>query len=479
MTLTRGARLATRKKSKADDRMGDATPNTDRLPPDDPGAEQAVLGAILMSNGACVPQCQLSITPEHFFDLSRRIIYGHAMACFEKDRMVDLVSLNQALKDTGELEAVSPQELLSACMDVCVSVANLPVWLEALCAKWRARRAINIGSTLVATVYNNPAEVDAALASADVELMDLISGQSNVSSHSSGAIAAAALNEVERRHQLGGKLSGIATGWWDLDTMTNGLQRGQQTILGARPSVGKSALAGNLIEHVCLRDKIPTLMVSLEMSMEQFMSRMASSYTRVLADRVKTGSLLEGDFPKLASFFAAVKDSPLFFLDCVVKRLTCAEIAASIRIHAETNGVQLVVVDYLQIVRPTKSKQKRTDEVSEISSTLRRTAVATNTTVFALAQLNRDSEKDKPRAPKLTDLRECGQIEQDADCVLLLHRTQSDDEEAGKAFLNVAKQRDGATGLVHLTWLPQFCRFENAAKVSQEDYPQPRPPYAD
>lgn len=470
--------MAPRRKTSESNGMG-AGIAADRLPPHDDGAEQACIGAILVSNGKCVPECQVAITPDHFYTVHRRTMYERALICFEKDRLVDQISLSQALQDAGELEAAGGHTALATCADACISVSNLPVWLESMSAKWRARRAIQIGTEMVSVVYDNPGEIDVALASADAQLMELISGQSNVSSQHSKSIAHATINEIERRHQLEGRLSGLASGYIDLDKLTNGLQRGQQTILGARPSVGKSALSGNIIEHACLRDKVPTLMISLEMSMAQFMSRMSASYSRVLAENVKTGVLTERDFAKLARFFTTVKESPLYFIDCVVKRLTSAEISAAIRIHAETHGVQLVIVDYLQLIQPRKAKAKRTDEVAEISSTLRRAAVATNTAVLAIAQLNRESEKEKvPRHPRLTDLRESGQIEQDADCVMLLHRSKGDQDS--EAFLNVAKQRDGATGIVNLTFLKEYCRFESTSKVSDEDVPRSgRNPYPD
>lgn len=462
--------MATRSKAK---RNGvDLDIVADRLPPSDTSAEQACIGAILESKGKCLPECQLNITSEHFFNLQTRTMYEHALVCFEKDKTVDPILFRQSMLDAGVLDGIGGDAAISVCRDLCHSASNIAFWLESMAAKWRARRAIQIGAEITAAVFDNPAEIESILAAADTQLMELISANKNIRSQGAKAIVQTTIDEIEHRHQLGGQLSGLPSGFVDLDHYTNGLQLGQQTILGARPSIGKSALSGNIIEHCCLRGKVPTLMVSLEMSMAQFMSRMSASWSKILATNVKTGKLTESDFKKLSRFFATVRESPLYFIDCVVKRMTCAEIAAAIRIHAETYGVKLVVVDYLQIVQPTKSKQKRTDEVAEISSTLRRAAVATNTAVLAIAQLNRESEKDKPRAPRLTDLRECGQIEQDADCVLLLHRNKS--EDSGEAFLNVAKQRDGATGMIELTWLKEYCRFESASKISDRDVPAER-----
>ncbi len=442
-------------------------PLTDRLPPSDAGAEEAIIGAILVSNGRCVPECQTALSPEHFYDLRWRLAFEKALALCESQKVVDSISLLQALRDSGELEKAGGETLVAKAVEACHSPANLPVWIESLVSKFRARRAIQIGTELVSSVYDDPSEADPAIASADESLMQLIAGNRNQSARHSDEIVLATLAEIEKRHQAGGKLTGLPTGFRDLDELTNGLQLGQQIILGARPMVGKSALCGNIIEHACLDQKIPTLMISLEMSLEQFMSRMSASFSRIEAERVKKGTLTEDDFKKITRFFSVVKASPLHFIDCVVKRLTSSEISAAIRIHAETHGVKLVVIDYLQIVRPAKSKQKRTDEVGEISSTLRRAAVATGTCVLAVAQLNRDSDKDKPRSPRLTDLRESGQIEQDADCVLLLHRSGNN----GEASVHVAKQRDGATDLIPLHWQAEYCRFNDAAKIAEDDVP--------
>lgn len=271
-------------------------------------------------------------------------------------------------------------------------------------------------------------------------------------------IARRLTDDLERRFNLNGELSGIATGFRAFDQMTDGLQLGEQTIIAARPSVGKTAIALNIVQHATFLNKVPTLFVSLEMSEQALGRRLLAGQTSMVMSQIRAGSYREGDFAAMGRFNARLSEAPITIMNGVMG-LDARTIANEIK-RAAKRGVRLVVIDYLQKIRSVTRNEKRTYEVAEVSGMIRAAAVENKVALVTLAQLNRESDK-KERNPRLTDLADSGQIERDADTVALLHRPGSSEGAGTEALLIVAKQRDGETGIVHLTWDGPHCRFEN------------------
>jgi replicative DNA helicase len=266
------------------------------------------------------------------------------------------------------------------------------------------------------------------------------------------------IDDLEWRSNLNGARSGLSTGFVELDNMLDGLQLGEMVVIGARPSIGKTAIGINIIHRVAVVEKIPSLFISLEMSSKALMRRVLSSSHDISMSSIRRGRFTEGEFKSVAKHNNTHLERQMFIIEAI-SGLDINRLCASARGLVRRHGIKLIVVDYLQKVKPSRSLEKRTYEVAEVSGALKALAVATNTAVVALAQLNRESEKSKSGIPHMSDLGDSGQIERDADVVALLHRDKND--PTGKTTLIVAKQRDGETGMVDLKFNGPFARFEN------------------
>ncbi|HPC61541.1 MAG TPA: replicative DNA helicase, partial [Verrucomicrobiota bacterium] len=288
-----------------------------------------------------------------------------------------------------------------------------------------------------------------------------------------------AINTIEDYHQRQGMLTGIATGFPDLDKMTSGLHGGEMVVIAARPSMGKTSLAMNIAEHVAVDLKLPVGVFSLEMTSESLVLRMLCSRSRVNLRNVREGFLAERDFPKLTGAAGILASAPLFIDDS--GGLSILQLRAKARRMFQQYKIKLFVIDYLQLLHSTSRRaENRQQEIADISNGIKALAKELNVPVIVLSQLNRELEREKNRKPRMSDLRESGAIEQDADLIGLLYKPNADDEEAAAPAaeedavpvnLLIAKQRNGPTGDVHLTFLKPYTRFESAAKVSDEDMP--------
>jgi replicative DNA helicase len=289
-----------------------------------------------------------------------------------------------------------------------------------------------------------------------------------------------AITQVENYFNRQGELGGLATGFTDLDRMTDGMHGGEMIVIAARPSMGKTSLAMNIAESVVLNQRLPVGVFSLEMTAESLVLRMLCSNARVNLRNIREGFMSESDFPKLTSAAGKMSSAPLYIDD--TPALSILQLRTRARRMWQQYGVKLFVIDYLQLLNSTsrRAQENRQQEIAEISSGLKALAKELSVPVIVLAQLNRELEKDKNRKPRMSDLRESGSIEQDADLVGLLYKPSNDDEDAppledsGDGIpvnLLVAKQRNGPTGDVHLTFLKSYTRFESAAKISDEDIP--------
>ncbi len=459
-----------------------AAPNVDRLPPHAPEAEQGVLGCVLLAPNECMGICieKLKDGAETFYDLRHQTIFSTLVEMFDKREAIDVITLQQRLKDKQLLEEVGGIAYLSSLPDAVPSAANLSYYLDIAQEKYLLRRMIHTCTEVVGRVYDYEGEVDALMDEVERDILRI--SESRVQSHTDTIkdLVKKAINTIEDFHQRQGMLTGVGTGFTDFDKMTSGLHAGEMIVIAARPSMGKTSLAMNIAEHVAIDQKLPVGVFSLEMTAESLVLRILCSRSRVNLRNVREGFLAERDFPKLTGAAGKLANAPLFIDDS--SALSILQLRAKARRMAQQYGVKLFVVDYLQLLHSTARRaENRQQEIADISSGIKALAKELKVPVIVLSQLNRELEREKNRKPRLSDLRESGAIEQDADVVGLLYKPKSggDDEDGGlgdeqeveAVNLLIAKQRNGPTGDVELTFLKPYTRFENAAKVSDDDVP--------
>lgn len=452
----------------------------DRLPPHSPEAEQGVLGCMLLSPRDCVPQViiKLNGNPDVMYDLRHQTIMAHMIQMSENGKEIDVITLQQRLKDFELLEECSGIQYLNALQDTVPSSANLSYYTDIVLEKYLLRRAVQICTDVVSRVYECQSDVYQLLDEIERDVLSIRGNLGRTESYGAKELVQQSLSDIEIMAKRDGSISGIATGFADFDKMTDGLHPGDMVIIAARPSMGKTSLAMNIAEQIVLRAKLPVGVFSLEMTARSLMTRAICSNARVNLRNVRDGFLAEVDFPKLVNAAGRLSASLLRIDDTA--SLSIMSLRARARAMWQQYGIKLFVVDYLQLLHSTtrRSAENRQQEVTEISSGIKALAKELNVPIIVLSQLNRQLERDKNRKPKLADLRESGAIEQDADVVGLLYKPKFDDEdeveEADGIPVNllIAKQRNGPTGDVALTFLKPYTRFESAARVSDDDVPE-------
>ena len=459
------------------------TPVVDRLPPHSPEAEQGMLGCILLSPNESMPQCieKFKGNAEVLYDLRNRTIFEVLTQMYDQREAIDTITLHQRLKDRQFLEQIGGVAYLSGLADSVPSAANLSYYLEIVQEKFLLRRMIHVCTDIVGRVYDYQGEVDALMDEVERDILRI--SESRVSEAADGMkqLVNRAITTIEEFHARQGQLSGIGTGFRDLDKMTSGLHAGEMIVIAARPSLGKTSLAMNIAEYAAVEQGLPVGVFSLEMTAEALVLRMLCSRARVNLRNIREGFLAEQDFPKLTTAAGLLARSPLFIDD--TSGLSILQLRAKARRLQQQHQIKLFVVDYLQLLHSSSRRvDNRQQEIADISSGIKALAKELEVPIIVLSQLNRDFEKDKSRKPNMADLRESGSIEQDADLVGLLYRSDPEDptkrrdseddalsEDVLPINLLIAKQRNGPTGDVHLVFQRSYTRFESAAKISDAD----------
>jgi replicative DNA helicase len=455
----------------------------DRLPPHDIQMEMGVLGCTLLDPNQCIGECIEKLKDDGksaFYDLRHQTIYETLSEMFNARQPIDLITVQQNLKDRQLLEQVGGIAYLSQLQDAVPSAANLSYYLEKTREKYLLRKLIQTCSGVVGRIYDYEGDVEALLDEVEKEILHVNESREQNEVKDVKKLVNEALVTIEHFFNRKGELSGVATGFPDLDKMTDGLHGGEMIIVAARPSMGKTSLAMNIAEHVALELGLPVAVFSLEMSASSLILRMLCSLARVNMRSIRDGFMSESDFPKLMTASGRLAGAKLLIDDTA--GLSILQLRARARRMHQQHGIKLFVIDYLQLLNSTarRSQENRQQEIADISSGIKALAKELNVPVIVLSQLNRELEKDKSRKPRLSDLRESGSIEQDADLVGLLYKPNAGDEEDGTTpdendgvavNLLIAKQRNGPTGDVNLTFLKPYTRFESAAKFSDDDVP--------
>lgn len=435
-----------------------------------------MLGCVMLSPQDCLGICLEKFKKglEVFYDLRHQAIYDTLVEMYDSKKPIDLITLQENLKLKNQLDAVGGIPYLSALPDAVPSAANLEYYIEIVREKYVLRKMIQTCTGVVGRVYEHEGKVDGLLDEVERDILKIAEDRIENTSMKMKDLVHRAINTIEDYHQRQGMLTGIGTGFLDFDKMTSGLHGGEMIVIAARPSMGKTSLVMNIVEHAVLEEKQPVGVFSLEMTAESLVLRMLCSRARVNMRNIRDGFLAERDFPKLTGAAGKLANAPLYIDDTA--GLSILQLRAKARRMYQQYGIKMVVIDYLQLLNASGTRvENRQQEVAMISNGVKALAKELNVPVIVLSQLNRELEKDKSRKPRLSDLRESGAIEQDADLIALLYKPNegdddedkpAQDQEAIPVNLLIAKQRNGPTGDVHLTFFKGYTRFESAAKVA-------------
>ncbi len=437
-----------------------------KLPPYSLEAEQAVLGGLMLDNEAWDTVAD-RVSEEDFYRADHRLIFRSIQFLADSNEPRDTVTLSEWLKEQGKLEEAGGLAYLGTLAKDTPSAANIRAYADIVRERSILRALVKVGTEIS----------DMGFASQGRKSNDLINeAEAKVFAiaddrRRSGSgfqpikrLLTKAIDHIDEMFRSGNAISGLATGLTDFDDMTGGLQRGDLVIVAGRPSMGKTSFAMNLVEHICIRDKQPTAVFSMEMPGEQLAVRMISSLGRVDQKRLRTGDLQESDWPRVTSSVSIMSEAPLFIDD--TPALSPAELRARSRRLQREHGLDLIVVDYLQLMQVPGTSENRTTEISEISRGLKALAKELNVPVIALSQLNRSLEQRPNKRPMMSDLRESGSIEQDADVIVFIYRDEVYNKETdrkGVAEVIIGKQRNGPIGTCETAFLGQYTRFENLA----------------
>ncbi|HET7269563.1 MAG TPA: replicative DNA helicase [Rubrobacter sp.] len=442
-----------------------------RVPPHDLDAERAVIGAMLVSESAVAAVAE-RLAAEDFYSEVHRIIYGAMMRLYSRGEPIDQLTLTNELRSVNEFERIGGRPYVFQIVESVPTAANAGRYAEIVRGKALLRAVIDVGSRITEDAFREPENVSEALDSAE----QLIYGVSNRTLREHLApvseLAQGALDMIQRLYEQEGEVTGVETGFEDLDRLTTGFHKSDLVILAARPAMGKTAMALNAVWHAAGEKKMPVAIFSLEMSKEQLVQRLISQTTRIPAQALRSGNVKAEDWPKLVRAVAEVSKAPIWIDDTA--GVTLMEIRAKVRRLASQLNVagemplSLVVVDYLQLmVGQGNRSENRQQEIAEISRGLKVLARDLDVPVLALAQLSRAVEARHDKRPLLSDLRDSGAIEQDADMVMFLYRDEyynPDSDDKGIAEVIVGKHRNGPTGKVQLAWLEQYTKFASLAR---------------
>lgn len=434
-----------------------------RLPPQNVEAERSVLGAMLLDKDA-IGIATEALDESWFYDDAHRILYHAILDLYSTNKNVDLVTLTNKLKNENLLEKVGGVAYISSIIDFVPTSANVEHYAHIVKEKGVLRKLIQNATQIISSCYQAKDSVEGMVDNAErliFEVADLKQRQQSI--HIKDLVKAG-IEKIDMFYKDKRHITGIPTGFTEIDKKTSGLQNSDLIIIAGRPGMGKSALAVSMLQNAAIQHKFSAAFFSLEMSKEQLTHRMLCGQARVDAYKLRSGYLSSEDWPSLTKAASELSKASIFIDD--TPAISVMELRAKARRLKANYGISLLVVDYLQLMRASRRTESRQQEISDISQALKALAKELDIPIIALSQLSRAVENRTDRKPQLSDLRESGAIEQDADVVMLLVREElyvSTDENRGIAVVDVAKHRNGPTGEIKLTFIKEYMRFENLA----------------
>ncbi len=436
----------------------------DRLPPQDVAAEQGVLGSMLLSKDAIADVVE-EVRGTDFYRPAHETVYETILDLYGRGEPADAVTVSAELQRSGELGRIGGAPYLHTLIESVPSAANAGYYAAIVREKAILRRLVDAGARITQLGYSGDGDISDVVDRAQSEIYGVTDKRASEDYLPLGEIMEATLDEIEAIGSRGGQMVGVPTGFTDLDALTNGLHPGQLVIVAARPGVGKSILALNLARAASIHGGLASVMFSLEMGRTEITMRLLSAEARVPLQHMRQGSMSDDDWARLARRMGEVSGAPLFIDDS--PNMTLMEIRAKCRRLRQRNDLRLVIIDYLQLMTSGKRVESRQVEVSEFSRNLKLLAKELEVPVVAVAQLNRGPEQRTDKRPMLSDLRESGSLEQDADMVILLHREDAYERESsrpGEADFIVAKHRNGPTANITVAFQGHYQRFVDMAQ---------------
>ncbi len=449
--------------------MKDIDYSLHKVPPQNIEAEQSILGGILLDNHAVNSVLEI-LEAGDFYSEAHRKIFSSIVDLSEKNEPSDLITLSNILRDKKQIDNVGGMAYLASLVDNVPSAANIAYYSKIVKEKSILRRLIGASTEILNKSYNTTEDVENVLDDAEHAIFEISENKIKPSFFPLKDIIKDSFKAIEKLYEKKALITGITTGFEELDRLTAGFQKSELIIIAGRPSMGKTALAINMAQNAAIEMGIPIALFSLEMSKEQLAIRMLSSEARVDSQRLRKGFLGETDWPKLTTAAGRLSDASIYIDD--TPAISVLEMKAKSRRLKAEKGLGLIVLDYLQLMRGRNTSLPREQEISEISRSLKALAKELDVPVVALSQLNRQVEARTDKRPYMADLRESGAIEQDADVILFIYRDElynksEDNPEKGLAEIIIGKQRNGPTGKVKLAFLNEYTRFENLTTTKE------------
>ena len=436
-----------------------------KVPPHDTEAEQAVLGSMLTDVDAVVDAIEI-LKPEDFYREDNKNIYEAMLNLYGKAEPIDVITVKSELTSMGKFEVVGGLEYLATLPDKVPTTTNAIKYIHIVEEKSILRKLIKTANDLISLGYAQNEDIDVIIEQAEKKIFDIMQGKNQKGYTALKDILVESFAEIEKLYNQKEAITGIPTGFADLDYKTAGLHKSDLILIAARPAMGKSAFALNIATNAAINAKVPVIIFNLEMSKSQLVNRMLCSEAMVDSNKIRTGKMDEEDWVKLATALGPLSEAPIYIDD--TPGITVSEIRAKCRKLKLEKDIGLVVIDYLQLIQGSgKKNASREQEISEISRSLKILAKELDIPVVALSQLSRAAEQRADHRPMLSDLRESGAIEQDADIVMFLYRDDyynPDTEKKNIAEIILAKHRAGSTGTLELLWLGNYTKFANIEK---------------
>ena len=440
----------------------------EKLPPQNLEAEMAVLGSMLIDEEAIAQAIEI-LSPELFYKDNHRQIYNCILGLFNQNKAIDIITICEELKKQNILDKVEGPSYIASLVNTVPTAANIQHYAHIVREKATLRALISNSTRIISDAYTAEGNTDVVLDDAERLIFEIRDQRKSGQVVPLKEIIKDSIEAIDKLYQRKVHVTGIASGYTDFDIKTAGLQPSDLIIVAGRPSMGKSALALGMVEYAAVIEKVPTAFFSLEMSKEQMVQRLLCSHAKVDAHKVRTGFLSLSDWPKLTAAAGKLSEAPIFIDD--TPSISAMELRAKARRLKSQYDIKMIVLDYLQLMRGSNKIENRQQEISDISRSLKALARELNVPVIAISQLSRAVESRTDHRPQLSDLRESGAIEQDADVVVLLMREEyynPTEENKGLAEINIAKQRNGPVGAFNLVFVKEYARFENMARPGEE-----------
>ncbi len=435
-----------------------------RILPHDIAAERAVIGSMILDPDA-IAHVTGVITGDDFYQHQYGVLFDTIVELYNSGKPVDVVTLQAQLKLKDVPEEFSSLEFIGSLVSSVPTSTNVPQYAAQVSETAQLRRLIKVNEDIANACYLHKESLEEIMGQTEKKIFDVLQKKTSDDFVPIQEVVLSVIDKIEAAARQKGNVTGIATGFYDLDYKTSGLQNSDLILIAARPSMGKTAFVLNLAQQICVRDHLPTAIFSLEMSKDQLVNRILSMESRVDSQSIRSGNLQSNDWEKLIESAGVISAAPLIIDD--TPGISITELRSRCRKYKLENDLGLIIIDYLQLMSGSRHSESRQQEISEISRSLKALARELNVPVIALSQLSRACETRPDHRPMLSDLRESGAIEQDADVVMFLYRDDYYNKDSNKKNISeviIAKQRNGPIGTVELVWLQNYTKFANKEK---------------